>query len=1172
MARPSLIIGVGGTGTWVLSWLKKDLMEANGGDMRKLPVRFLQLDTADLITAVGRFNTTSNGQTPSGGVDSDQSRGSYFSRSTIIEPEEFVKLPGQISVDQSKELRDRVYQKDPALMESVGRWLCTDFPDQSWALGTGAGQFRQLGRLALVQGLLYNGTGDTVYAKLRSQIEAVFQQQEKMTGPGGQLALDVHVAGSFAGGTGSGLFLDIAWLIRKIVPKTCSLKIFGFFAMPGVFSQNPRREMRAKAYNAWRELNRMMTINREENSQFQLNWGSTADTITQIEQPVYDHVYLIDPKNGGISQQPQDVVFPIMAEAISFMVDDQSGNTYIQHITANLAKTKRSGVLRGRPTFSALYVKSWKLPTFHNVTVAQHKFALRYLKELLRLEEVDKTDDNGNQYKAYQLQPFNNCAERATEMLDGTLNEIGGSKFLSLQRHVADVPRNQIANEVQSYASAGSNLLAFYAEMPNTPDGQQVQLVIDEFAGFTVPEFIDTNSNEELRVQLTRTHEMLHGLNNMGGRYSEIYGDLKGQQVKGKLHDKLEDAHKLHLKLFRDRVRAWMIATLNQPGGLACVLSALSRLDVALDGNIQFFVQVERALPSVVDSDAAAQAAYALADIETQKTGLFQGITNRIGSGAKLAVQSYLNAERNYLWAQRDRRAIERYIGTLREMRVFLQDKALRMARVTESYLVTDDPAKGGIGLYRGVVNSLKDENFRHEFDQKLHEVTVLLEGDEALDAIDQGKLDALVNNTRWTVNNDFEVIAEVKYAETAPTMRLNIAGDPDQTRQLVRDLVLKVSADSIKTLAQPKTAYQTLRDNESYDAIRQQFEDCREPLFVQAAGRPAEDIRTFYVRSVVSESEKAEILNIIGKLGLPRDEPNTATVVGSENPNKVVIFSAREVMLPEAFAEWNQCQKAYEEMVIGKTRSGVHESYGLVRCDHLFAAEKNALELEVQAVRDGAEFQVLRPRLVHLLEQQDKLIELLQMWALGWLSSDGPATGMGERAWAILIPQTGGLSTRVVLADYTGKDMLTVMAAYSISGHDMRGRDLPYRQITAALEADLSARFRAEGGAAKLLADYKYQADAADKFSALIQNGLTMGWTPDTFDQQLQHTVDQTRAESDYRSTLAQELADDFTKSNEGANVLVTDAETHLQAIRMLVKPLYQRLINRTRDAARIR
>ena len=61
MQNPALIIGLGGTGQWVLTHLKKDLLEQNKGDLLA-NVQLLAFDTAQHLSAEARPDITPDEQ------------------------------------------------------------------------------------------------------------------------------------------------------------------------------------------------------------------------------------------------------------------------------------------------------------------------------------------------------------------------------------------------------------------------------------------------------------------------------------------------------------------------------------------------------------------------------------------------------------------------------------------------------------------------------------------------------------------------------------------------------------------------------------------------------------------------------------------------------------------------------------------------------------------------------------------------------------------------------------------------------------------------------------------------------------------------------------------------------------------------------------------------------
>ena len=103
MSRPALVVGLGGTGQWVLTWLKRDLMLANNGELPK-NVKLLSIDTASQLEAgTKRVNVTDKEDeaVEVGGV-------------TLKKPEEFIHIGGD-----SKPIAERVKRGE---LKHIGKW------------------------------------------------------------------------------------------------------------------------------------------------------------------------------------------------------------------------------------------------------------------------------------------------------------------------------------------------------------------------------------------------------------------------------------------------------------------------------------------------------------------------------------------------------------------------------------------------------------------------------------------------------------------------------------------------------------------------------------------------------------------------------------------------------------------------------------------------------------------------------------------------------------------------------------------------------------------------------------------------------------------------------------------------------------------------------------------
>ncbi|MEO0185809.1 MAG: tubulin-like doman-containing protein, partial [candidate division WOR-3 bacterium] len=176
----------------------------------------------------------------------------------------------------------------PGCRVGADKCLYVDYFD-----ATGLGQSRPKGFLGFLYH--YNNAPENIVAKIEritANLGGV-QEQNLSTIAG---AVNIRIICSFAGGTGSGAFLDLAFLLKHLHPN---FKIYGYFilgkaAMLGrtdSFSKDYLRAM-ANTYGALWELKYWMTSGRI----FQKCYGENR--CISLGRPPFDNVYLIDQNNG----------------------------------------------------------------------------------------------------------------------------------------------------------------------------------------------------------------------------------------------------------------------------------------------------------------------------------------------------------------------------------------------------------------------------------------------------------------------------------------------------------------------------------------------------------------------------------------------------------------------------------------------------------------------------------------------------------------------------------------------------------------------------------------------------------------------------------------------------------------------------------------------------------
>lgn len=288
--RRSIFIGLGGTGMKTILKTKSVMMD-NYGQNGELPPMFSFL-----------------------GIDTDAVEYSKTTKSKEVE---------NIGFSEREKLSISV--ADPVDYFEYKRKEYKWMPHQNIAaiktLDRGAGQVRSNGRLAFMYNLnnLHDGLRRAIsdacnaegYTAKWSNYEAV------ESGIPGKTKIDVHVVFSLCGGTGSGTFLDIAYLLRELENESnVIMTLNGYAVMPGVFIEeipDPTEKARVKpnAYGALRELDYLMSNGADERK-VKMPWMKKETSATP-----FDSLILVDNRNTiGITYSSMDNLTEMLSLAL----------------------------------------------------------------------------------------------------------------------------------------------------------------------------------------------------------------------------------------------------------------------------------------------------------------------------------------------------------------------------------------------------------------------------------------------------------------------------------------------------------------------------------------------------------------------------------------------------------------------------------------------------------------------------------------------------------------------------------------------------------------------------------------------------------------------------------------------------------------------------------------
>jgi len=282
--RPTLIVGLGGTGHRIALWLKSLVWQSWGADDHR--VRFLVFDTAQEDLSVN-----SNGQP------------------ILIEPgNEFYDI-GQTPVANIK----RNLARQSAIEERLGGVMASLPPT---VLRNGAKQLRPLGLLALLWR----------YADVEKQLRDAIWELAGRENDQSREGINVFVVNSLVGGTGSSAFLDVAHVIRDLFDELGTLADFcyitGVGVLPRAFHGINGPNLVPNAVASLKELNHCM-----------MRGGFTArypnGRVITTAQPPFNMYYLVDGiDERGHTWSGSNEVCRLAAEAIFLQMGSQVGQKH----------------------------------------------------------------------------------------------------------------------------------------------------------------------------------------------------------------------------------------------------------------------------------------------------------------------------------------------------------------------------------------------------------------------------------------------------------------------------------------------------------------------------------------------------------------------------------------------------------------------------------------------------------------------------------------------------------------------------------------------------------------------------------------------------------------------------------------------------------------------------
>lgn len=243
----ALIIGLGGTGTDAVIRLKRriygqlNLGEKDERTPESFNVKYLIIDS-----------------------NSSKIKDQWRTAAAIDEKEEFFFIRGN---DKIRNLCNEEYIKSRQEFYWLNYgYFSYDGNDRRWWSNNG---IRQLGRYLLVS------SAERIYEKIKADIQSLLKENRNRD-------LTVHICTGLSGATGSGIFLDVCYLVRLALQemKKEDAVVCGYFFMPDVNISMPEIKMssllteyiKVNGYTALQELDYCMNFSNNMDS-FRMDYG-----------------------------------------------------------------------------------------------------------------------------------------------------------------------------------------------------------------------------------------------------------------------------------------------------------------------------------------------------------------------------------------------------------------------------------------------------------------------------------------------------------------------------------------------------------------------------------------------------------------------------------------------------------------------------------------------------------------------------------------------------------------------------------------------------------------------------------------------------------------------------------------------------------------------------------
>ena len=1047
MTRPAIVIGLGGTGQWVLTFLKKELLELGNGQMPS-GVKLLCFDTTSQPTA-------GTGKKGGRSKEEEEVRAGAVELTPNIEffpiGDNVIQLANEISSGQH-----------PHMQWFPARSYLGKLPPAAFNTKEGSGQIRHMGRISLFRDVSATAKSE-ILSRLRDAIQGMQGEVSR------DRQLEIMIVSSLAGGTGAGMFIDLALLVRAqaqaLVQRNYVVR--GFFLLPRAFTAGglgEDRDMLARSFAAWRELDRFMIVS-ERFGAHQVNYSQqNSDLRLRIAQRAYDVSYLVDPARPGANSlenvKAEEGVYPAVAHCISAILDDIAGKAYTEFVTTNLSG--KLAQLPRNPYHSAIGSYTLKVPVYY----AHEKFTHQLARDVLDKLLAPEMNERGVVYRVSSVQnsevPQGNAGWPAVRgfMSASALNmngqEIPNTALLPLIAQVRDGQGQDNGQMLTQWANgglsrAGHPVVRALADVSQDDAGKKVMADINAELNLLLWNVLppsrqagDSPAQGYSRI-VPRVAEVRH----------EHYGldDVSGSRLRGKYGLALDSAQEVQMARFRRLLLTWTLNALNgqspdpataRGGKLGYVQAFYRELERTFDYFVSFLNKVRQQRNEVnkIASRAKNAAGQAQQTYQREKDkrcwfSFWDGFTH---PDAYAAQRHYLEAEQRSIDVRKD----DILMDELAETALAMKEYAAATLEEVENWVA--HLATGGTGinsLYNAANESLNNVKVNHETDKRLRRVSELV-GEHEYQAKQEFVNNAL-SRVVWTADprSDRLVIAcGLQYPTDNPEQPpryVPFKRDGQKPEQQNLTAILRLAEQPFHNLQRERPlAREIVPAYPDGSALAEAVHGKAEPLYLNAATPIGPQTTACYIRvhSDIDDSTRQYFDEFTTQMRARKPmKGSTLTTVDSEDKHKMTIVRSDDLVPSTDYAMWHSCREAYIRQVNDNLR-------GIPAAElHVFPAEINACHYEAEMPRLlRREFKTLHPEVVALLEDRERFEMFFRAKALGFISRE---LERGQPFWGYRLPGAKEILhitlPSATLDGHEPDDFFQIIYNFAMVGYDQR-------------------------------------------------------------------------------------------------------------------------------------